>query len=346
MFLKQRGGWCNMKIVIVSLTFYPNVGGLEKMMGGLAEEWALQGHEVTVFTDTDGYSNESFPYTILRKQSILIFFRKVAKADFLLEANISLKTFLVGLIFKRKWFVSHHLTYNHDAGWKGTIKRWITTFSSNISCSRYVSKTLVSTGVVIPNFLDNLFASIDTIEKKIDFVFVGRLVSDKGVDLLIEAFKGIIEQGYHSKLLIIGDGPEKNTLQAYTTEHSLNDCIEFTGNLYGIELVHRLNSCKVLVIPSRWDEPFGMVALEGLACGCHIIASNGGGLPEAAGSFGHYFPNNNLLALQLAMENFLKNPSQFNSLKDELEAYLNSRKRNVIAAQYLQYCSKGILPIV
>ena len=58
---------------------------------------------------------------------------------------------------------------------------------------------------------------------------------------------------------------------------------------------------KIMAIPSKWNEPFGIVALEGIAAGCAIVASSGGGLPEAVGPCGLVFPNGSaeLLALEL-----------------------------------------------
>ena len=49
------------------------------------------------------------------------------------------------------------------------------------------------------------------------------------------------------------------------------------------DLVNQLNQSEILVVPSLWSEPFGIVALEGLACGCALLASDAGGLPDAVG---------------------------------------------------------------
>lgn len=57
----------------------------------------------------------------------------------------------------------------------------------------------------------------------------------------------------------------------------------------GRELVAELNRHRYLLVPSLWKEPFGIVALEGMACGCWPIVVDGGGLPEAIGNLGTVF---------------------------------------------------------
>ena len=54
--------------------------------------------------------------------------------------------------------------------------------------------------------------------------------------------------------------------------------VEFTGVLQGETLVRTLNAHRIMVVPSRTPEPFGVVALEGIACGCVVVGSEGGGL--------------------------------------------------------------------
>ncbi|MFX7784778.1 glycosyltransferase, partial [Acinetobacter baumannii] len=65
--------------------------------------------------------------------------------------------------------------------------------------------------------------------------------------------------------------------------------IQFAGLLNGVALANALNNCKVMVIPSIWEEPFGIVALEGLASGCIIACSDRLGLREATGGYAFLF---------------------------------------------------------
>jgi glycosyltransferase involved in cell wall biosynthesis len=77
---------------------------------------------------------------------------------------------------------------------------------------------------------------------------------------------------------------------------------------------------EVLVVPSRM-EPMGMVVAEGLACGCRMVVSNQGGMPEVGGSFCHYFESGNAAALADALETAFTSPLPVNT--DDVHAHLH-----------------------
>jgi N-acetyl-alpha-D-glucosaminyl L-malate synthase BshA len=106
-------------------------------------------------------------------------------------------------------------------------------------------------------------------------VFVGSLVPQKGVDILIESFKKI--ETKNTNLIIVGDGPERNRLEAMAAD---TKNIQFLGRRKGIRNI--LENSEVLVLPSK-DEGFGLVLLEAMAAGTPVIASNVGGIPEIVG---------------------------------------------------------------
>ncbi len=98
---------------------------------------------------------------------------------------------------------------------------------------------------------------------------------------------------------IIGSGPEWEPLRRQVEALGLDDRVEFAGMLSGEALAQSLNRHRVIAIPSRWEETFGMFALEGLACGCIPVVSTGGGLADAPGR-GIVFESGNVLALKEA----------------------------------------------
>jgi glycogen(starch) synthase len=110
-------------------------------------------------------------------------------------------------------------------------------------------------------------------------LFVGRLVPQKGVEYLIKAAPRIIQQHSEARIFITGDGWSKNYLEnlARSTGHA--DRIRFLGFVSDSQLVELTMSADALVIPSVY-EPFGIVALEGMAAGVPVVAANVGGLSE------------------------------------------------------------------
>ncbi|MBS1627442.1 MAG: glycosyltransferase family 4 protein [Bacteroidetes bacterium] len=331
-----------MNIIIYSSTFYPNVGGLENVMEGLADEWSVS-NKIMVFTKTKNNNTDNKPYPIIRNTSLIALYKKVKNADVFVEANISLKTCLVGLLHKKKWVVIHHLPYNHQNTLSGKLKNQLTKICHNISVSNYVAATLKGKSIVINNFYNTNFRKIETIKRDKDFIFLGRLVSDKGADIAINAFAEIIKKEFNSTLTIVGDGPEKEALQQIVNKEKIEKNVFFEGVLTGEKLVEKLNEHKVMIIPSRWQEPFGLIALEGLACGCKLIAAKSGGLTEAAEEFGNYFPMGDKKKLVELMEQFLMQPQQFNVEEEKLKLHLFSKTRINIAQKYLNYFKEKLL---
>jgi glycosyltransferase involved in cell wall biosynthesis len=330
-------------IIIRSLTFLPKVGGLENMMHQLADAWAQQGHSVTVVT---AVTAEAPPqaYTVLRNPPEKRVRQLLKEADVYIEANISLKTCITGLRFRKKWVVIHHLPYL-DTDWKRGVKNYITKWAHNICCSHYVAQTLPAPAVVIPNSYNPLFTHLHPAERPYDFIFAGRMVSDKGVDLLITAFLQYRAAHPNSRLLLVGDGPERAAQADRIAAAGMQEAVTWAGILRGKELVAAYNSACVAVIPSRWPEPFGIVALEALACGCGVVASNGGGLPEAVGPWGHFFTNGDAQGLCHAMAIALQQYPTLQISYPAIQQYLAQFSPAKIAQRYLQQCQQwNLLP--
>jgi glycogen synthase len=166
--------------------------------------------------------------------------------------------------------------------------------------------------------------------------FVGRFVSDKGAALLIEALARLKPSGMTPRLLMIGDGPERRNLEEQARRLDLAGQIEFAGSRRDEALVEALNSASILVVPSLFKEPFGIVALEGIACGCAVIASGGGGLPEAVGSCGLTFTNGDVPALTGCIAELLENPERRRNLLAGAAQHLAGFTAEAVAERYLE----------
>jgi glycosyltransferase involved in cell wall biosynthesis len=110
--------------------------------------------------------------------------------------------------------------------------------------------------------------------------YAGRLSSEKGVDVLISAFAFTQRQLPNAKLWIAGDGREADDLKELARRLGIYDRIEFLGSLDREELERRFDDAWVQVVPSVWDEPFGIAAIEAMMRGTAVVASDGGGLRE------------------------------------------------------------------
>jgi glycosyltransferase involved in cell wall biosynthesis len=114
------------------------------------------------------------------------------------------------------------------------------------------------------------------------FVYLGRLVPGKGVDILVDAYHQTGLDAEEWPLTILGDGPLRVQLEALSSL-AHRPGIRFAGFVDGAAKFKALASAKWLVVPSRWREPFGLVAVEARSLGVPCIVTRDGGLPEAAG---------------------------------------------------------------
>jgi N-acetyl-alpha-D-glucosaminyl L-malate synthase BshA len=138
---------------------------------------------------------------------------------------------------------------------------------------------------VIPNFidtkkLDNSFSDcerdlIACVDEKI-ITHISNIRKVKRVDDVIEIFDRI-QQKMPAKLVIVGDGPEKKSLEILCKDKGITEKVLFVGNSHEVDKI--LCFSDLFILPSE-HESFGLVALEAMACGVPVISSNAGGLPE------------------------------------------------------------------
>lgn len=106
---------------------------------------------------------------------------------------------------------------------------------------------------------------------------VANLRPEKGVDILLRAFRTIRDEMPHARLVLVGDGKERRRLTALARELHLTEAVEFAG--YATDVWTHLADAHVCVVPSR-SEALGIAALEAMAAGRPVVASAVGGLPE------------------------------------------------------------------
>ena len=124
-------------------------------------------------------------------------------------------------------------------------------------------------------------------EKKKEILFVGRLVSEKGVDLYVEVAKSIACNYPDWNFGIIGSlrlGDQNKTNSFGNKVIGKFKAIGSQAKYYGFKdysfVEEKMKTAAIIVIPSIWQEPFGLVAAEAMSCGIAIISSKAGGLPE------------------------------------------------------------------
>ena len=133
---------------------------------------------------------------------------------------------------------------------------------------------------------------------RVDLLFAGQLIRGKGVQLLLAALARLKTP---RTLDIVGTGNMEPKLKALAAELGIADRVRFNGFQQNPQDWMRAARC--VVVPSFWQEPYGLVAAEAVALGRPVVAFAIGGLPEACGGKATLVPPGDVAALAKALEN-------------------------------------------
>jgi glycogen synthase len=137
-------------------------------------------------------------------------------------------------------------------------------------------------------------------------------------------------------LTVVGQGPEATALIKHADRLGIGRQVHFVGSRQGEEVVRLLNAHRILVVPSLYNEPFGIVALEGIACGCLVIGSRGGGLQAAIGDCGLTFRNGDSEELADLLEAALADPDRFLPTREKVADHLSRHASQRVSEAYLR----------
>ena len=186
--------------------------------------------------------------------------------------------------------------------------------TANITPSQHVSSrlNLLRTTIIFHGVVDPLPAMAEKEKtsaiKNSSFAYLGRLVIEKGVSVLVEAARLLLARGGDVQILLIGDGSERPRLENQIAASRLESRVRITGFLSGEVLQRELREVGTIVIPTIMEETAGLAALEQMARGRPVIASAVGGLQEIVNGAGLTFPPADASALANAMKRILDEP--------------------------------------
>lgn len=343
-----------LKILLFSHKFFPDIGGIETNSLLLAHAFTAAGHIVHVLTWSLDPLKKDFPFTVVRVPGKHQLFNEHRWADVVFENNPCLRMSWPNLIFKKPSVIALNTWITRNDGSLGIqdkIKLNILKRANKvIAVSEAIRKGCWPASVVIRNFYGaSEFYMIPEVPRNKAFVFLGRLVSAKGANHAILALKALLEinNGQESEmelsLTIIGEGPEKISLEQMVKDLNLQNQVRFTGTLQGKELTLCLNRHRYILVPSIWEEPFGNVVLEGMACGCLPVVSNGGGLPEAVGKAGLTFKRGDIESLVNQIKRLLEKPEWEKKLREAAPQHLAAHLPEVVCKKYLEIIKAAAL---
>lgn len=364
-----------MNILIYSGAFWPLVGGIESVSETLAEGFMARGHQITVATATPAEQERSWSYPVVRNPGRTELLQLVKQANIVVSNGASLVPVLPCLLSRTPlvWIHQGYQVISIDGlGWSGDeptplaplasvkfwagkrgtayalregIKLYLRLFTArvlvyNVTCSKWMYERLglKDPSIAIPNPINReLFMTCGDLscEKEYDYVFLGRLVSEKGVGTFLQALNLLKSRDADVQTLVIGDGPERKKLEEFALSQGLN--ITFAGSVTGQDLVELIARSRVGVMPSIWEEAFGNVALELFAAGLPVVISKRSGAASFIDNEFWEFENGNVEALADRLWQirvlYLKDPDDLNSRietvkeliagHDSVDAYLS-----------------------
>jgi glycosyltransferase involved in cell wall biosynthesis len=190
--------------------------------------------------------------------------------------------------------------------------------------------------VQIPNGVDtNYFETLSSSGNRKDITFIGRLDHMKGVQVLLEAFKTLKENGVAAHLTIIGDGPDREKLKSRAMQAGIADSISFCGAVE--DIIPYLQKSALFVLPSL-SEGLSNVLLEAMACGLPIVTTRVGGNIDLIrdGENGILVETENSNQLSVAIKKILQDKALAKKLGSEARKTVEQRFSLIsIADRYL-----------
>jgi glycosyltransferase involved in cell wall biosynthesis len=362
------------RILLYSHAFLPSLGGIERSSQLLAEALCASGHQLDLVTATpagDPAWDRAQPYRIWRRPPLPRLLALIARANVVHGNGASLPAVLPALLLRRPALWTHQawqLLSVDGLGWADgcptpldpaasiafyrrrlPLLAWVRQalllrlrravafrLSANVAISHWMARRQPLPRLqVIPNPV-SLAAHpwSPPASRPIPLLFLGRLVSEKGLDVLLEALAllAAAPAPLHPRLLVVGDGPMRQPWQQLTLRLGLAEQVSFAGAHPAAELPALLNQARIGVVPSAWEEPMGLVAVELLAAGLIPVVAERGGLAENIGSFGRCFANGDAAALAAVLAALLNAPPAPPAAEDWAAAFAPT----AIAARYCQ----------
>jgi glycogen synthase len=327
------------KILMMSYTYPPATGGIETFSSLMREAFAARGHEVRVVTEIERTMPEDAEHRVLRRPDRTVLRRAIDWADVCAVCGLSLHYQIPVLLRGKPLTITHQVWQESQQGtvdWRNRLRLFFCRFGLNIAVNSVLARDLKMPALTIPNPLPGeIDLGPETAGRPRDVVFLGRLVSEKGVPVLLDAIAHLHQRGRDVTATIIGDGPLRADLERHAANLNLQVPVRFMGRMAPAGFHPLLRQHKIMVVPSVYREAFGIVTLEGLAAGCMVLVSNAGGLPEVIGQCGATFPMRDSDALAGLIEDVLVNPEMTAPFRKAVPAHIESMWPERLAERYL-----------
>lgn len=217
---------------------------------------------------------------------------------------------------------------------RGAWLRWRRVLRLIVANSEWLGRRLCEDGIDVGEVIPNgtpIRAPRPALQDPPTVAYAGRLVPEKGVNVLLEAMALVVKRIPASRLLIAGDGPQRGELENQISRLGLQHHVTMFGYLDPILLEERLSAAWVQTVPSLYEDPFPNVAIEAMMRGVAVIAAASGGVTEIVrdGSTGYLVPSKDPSTMAQKLISMLENRA--------VAEQMGAVGRKVALAEFTQY---------
>lgn len=340
-----------MRILYWTSYFLPDIGGVEVLSGHLVPRLAARGHELLVvasYGDQGRQPLADFQGVTVRRMNFeaVLYQKDLERLTRMLDEVAALKqsfcpdiihlhTYSAGALFHFQTrtrfpapeiYTIHSLPSTGEANGNanGAFARCLRSAQQVVAISKAMwdgaialapevraKSTIIPNGLPMPSLPP---APLDF--RQPTLLAYGRAVPEKGFDLALRAFARVKRRYATVRLLIAGDGSELPALRRLAVELGVAGAVEFLGWVPPHSIARTINLATLVLAPSRWQEPFGLMALEAAQMARPVVATRVGGLPEVVlhGETGLLVGRDDDEAMAEAICTLLANPSLCRSI--------------------------------
>lgn len=332
-----------MRIVFTSNLYLPVLGGSVMVLDRWSRALAAMGHEVSILTKTPGEGAQNAGEwresgvtepRVCRLFSAGEAVQVLRTADRVVIVDMSIKWMALIFAAGKRPLVTHHSHLVPPDG-KMRLYRWVQCAAGllipSVACSSMIARLWGPHVGVAPNPYDERLFRLMNVERDIDYLFAGRFGPEKGIAVFLGAIQSLADRfrmanSRPPRIALVGKGQDESAVTGMLDDLGEHCEVVHFGPASPEALAVLYNRAKVAVIPSLWQEPFGLIGLEAMACGCRVVCSDQPGLREATGGLAGYCPTGSVPEFAAAMESAVEASNSDPKDRSAIDAHLRSYK--------------------